>query len=187
MEAYLSLKSSDYTNALALKGIHELISSLPQAYIDGNSIAARSGMSFVALISGICLANAGLGTVHGFASSVGASFNIPHGVICGTLMAPANEITVRELRKTAGNSISLKKYANLRKVFSGKKDMTDEFYIDCFISRLYELTSELDLPLLGKYGVREEDISEIITATDNKNNPVKLSQDYLAEILIKRL
>ena len=58
-----------------------------------------TGMSFAALTSGICLANAGLGVVHGFASSIGGMYDIPHGLICGTLMASANEINVRELGK----------------------------------------------------------------------------------------
>ncbi len=65
----------------------------------GKIIDARTDMSFAALTSGICLANAGLGAVHGLAGTMGAMFDIPHGVICGTLMAAANEINVRELRK----------------------------------------------------------------------------------------
>ena len=56
-------------------------------------------MSFAALTSGICLANAGLGVVHGFASSIGGMYEIPHGIICGTLMADSNEMNIRKLRK----------------------------------------------------------------------------------------
>ena len=78
-------------------------------------------MSFAALTSGICLANAGLGVVHGFASSIGGRYNIPHGVICGTLMAISNEINVRKLRMEQSNPAALKKYAMLGELFLGKK------------------------------------------------------------------
>ena len=82
-----------------MEGLKAVKSSIVQSYQNGQDIEARTGMSFAALTSGICLANAGLGVVHGFASSIGGMFNIPHGVVCGTLMAQANAINVRELRK----------------------------------------------------------------------------------------
>ena len=87
IESYLSDKSGEYTDALALEGLKAIKDSLLKSYNDGADIEARTGMSFAALTSGICLANAGLGAVHGFASSIGGMFAIPHGLICGTLMA----------------------------------------------------------------------------------------------------
>ena len=70
-EAYLSDKSTEYTDALALEGLKAVKASLIRCCADGHDLEARTGMSFAALTSGICLANAGLGVVHGFASSVG--------------------------------------------------------------------------------------------------------------------
>ena len=98
-EAFLSDKSFEVTDCLAVEGFKALKDNLKRSYSDGMDISARSGMSFAALTSGICLANAGLGVVHGFASSIGGMCDIPHGVVCGTIMASANEITVRELRR----------------------------------------------------------------------------------------
>ena len=103
-EAYLSTKSNEYTDALAFEGLKAIKSSLLRTYRDGNDIEARSGMSFAALTSGICLANAGLGVIHGFASSIGGLYNIPHGIVCGTLMAVSNELTVRRLREIPGST-----------------------------------------------------------------------------------
>ena len=79
-EAYLSDKSNEYTDALAMEGLKAIKSSLIRSYTNGEDIEARTGMSFAALTSGICLANAGLGVVHGFASSIGGMYNIPHGI-----------------------------------------------------------------------------------------------------------
>ncbi len=118
-EAYLSDKSSVYTDGLAIEGLKAIRDSLERCCYDGHDIEARTGMSFAALTSGICLANAGLGVVHGFASSVGGLYDIPHGVVCGTLMAKANEITVRELRKIREWSDCPEKIFLAWKTFSG--------------------------------------------------------------------
>jgi alcohol dehydrogenase class IV len=185
-EAYLSDKSNQYTDAFAFEGLKAVKSSLVQCVTDGSDIEVRTGMSFAALTSGICLANAGLGVVHGFASSIGARFHIPHGFICGTLMAVSNELNVSMLRKSGKNPEALKKYAKLGELFLDVENKTDDYYIDGFIAYLQKITSELRLPGLKAEGVKEEDIEEICRSTDCKNNPVKLSKDDLMEILTKR-
>ena len=175
-EAYLSDKSNEYTDALAIEGLKAIKTSLIRSYTNGEDIEARTGMSFAALTSGICLANAGLGVVHGFASSIGGMYNIPHGLICGTLMASSNEINVRELRKKATNPAALKKYALLGELFLDEKGKTDDYYIDGFIQYLYILANDLHLTkVLKKYGLKEKDVGIICSETEIKNNPVKLA------------
>jgi alcohol dehydrogenase class IV len=185
-EAYLSVKSNEYTDALALEGLKAVKSSLRDVYLDGKNITARSGMSFAALTSGICLANAGLGAVHGFASSIGGMYNIPHGVICGTLMASANELNVKKLRKGYGNADGMKKYAVLGELFLDEKGRNEDYYIDGFIDYLRLLTDELHLPGLKKHGINETDLETICSITEIKNNPVKLETSDLMEILLER-
>jgi len=186
-ESYLSPKACEYTDALSYEGLRAIKSSLVQSYLQGTDIRARSGMSFAALTSGICLANAGLGAVHGFASSIGGMFDIPHGVICGTLMASANSINVRELRRCDNNSQALKRYSSLGRLFLDEIGKSDDYYIDGFIEYLNELTGKLKLPMLKEFGIKENDIQFICKNTDIKSNPVKLSQEDLMEILCNRL
>lgn len=186
-EAFLSQKSSGYTDAIALEGLKAVKSSLVKCVKDGSDLSARSEMSYAALSSGICLANAGLGAVHGFASSIGGMFKVPHGVVCGTLMAAANEINVRELRRSGTNPSALGKYALLGNFFSDETGRSDDYYTDWFISFLYRLTDELNMPLLGKYGITKEDTGAICSGTEIKNNPVNLDMEVLTEILSKRL
>ncbi|MZP56000.1 MAG: iron-containing alcohol dehydrogenase, partial [Bacteroidales bacterium] len=157
-----------------------------KAVHDGQDIEARSGMSFAALTSGICLANAGLGVVHGFAASIGGLYNIPHGVVCGTLMSATNRITVQRLRTAQQSDISLKKYAQMGRIFLGKENKNDGYLIDGFLDFLDQLTDELRLPGLRKAGIREEDLARIARLTENKNNPVKLTPEDLLEILMIR-
>jgi alcohol dehydrogenase class IV len=170
-----------------MEGLKAIKDSLILSYTHGDNIEARAGMSFAALTSGICLANAGLGTVHGFASSVGGRYPVPHGLVCGSLMACVNEVNVRELRRMSAGNIALKKYSLLGKLFLGEEGKNDDFYIDGFIQYLHTLTNEFNLPGLMQYGFKEEDIEPICSNTDNKNNPVRLSTDDMQEILFKRL
>jgi alcohol dehydrogenase class IV len=186
-EAYLSGRSNEYTDALATEGFKAVKRSMLRCFNAGEDISARSDMSFAALTSGICLANAGLGAVHGLAGTIGAMYDIPHGAVCGTLMAAANEINVRELRKTTPDHPALKKYATLGRIFSDIGEKDDDYYIDSLVDFLHLLTEQLKLPRLGKYGIGRKDISPICLKTDLKNNPVRLSPELLAEIIEKRL
>jgi alcohol dehydrogenase class IV len=186
-ESYLSDKACEYTDALAWEGLKAIKSSLVRSYINGQDAEARSGMSFAALTSGICLANAGLGVVHGFASSIGGMFNITHGVICGTLMAPVNAIIIRELRNHRSNPEAWNKYVRLGRLFLEAEGKSDNYYIDGFIEYLRELSIDMKLPRLGQYGIRQSDLEPICSVTELKNNPVKLNMIDLIEILKERL
>jgi alcohol dehydrogenase class IV len=186
IEAYLSDKASEYTDALAIRGISAAAIALEKVFRDGNDIEARSSMAFASLTSGICLANAGLGVVHGFASSIGGRFDIPHGLICGTLMAVSNEITVRKLLNGEGDASYLQKYATLGRMIMGETGKSDDYYINGFIDELHHLTSVLKLPGLKEAGMKEDSFDEICSATENKNNPVKLTKEEMLEILTRR-
>jgi alcohol dehydrogenase class IV len=185
-ESYLSDKSNEYTDAFAMEGLKAIKTSLERSFLQGQDIEARTGMSFAALTSGICLANAGLGVVHGFASSIGGMYHIPHGLLCGSLMASSNAINVRELRKKDINAVALQKYTSLGRLFLDEEGKSDDYYIDGFIQYLHKLTYDFQLPGLKKYGLEEENIKLICTITEIKNNPVKLMQEDLTEILQSR-
>ncbi|MCP3890739.1 MAG: iron-containing alcohol dehydrogenase [Desulfobulbaceae bacterium] len=188
VEGYLSLNGSSITDALALDGIKAIKRSLKTVCADAEeNLAARSDLSYAALLSGIVLASAGLGTVHGFASVLGGLYPIPHGVACGTLMAPANTITLQRLREKNEPSVSLEKYSELGRIFSDQKRKESSWYQDYFIEELVALTEELCLPLLSTYGITSSDTENIITVTSNKYNPVNLHSEDLHWIISSRL
>ena len=186
-EAYISDKASPMTDALALDGLKAVSQSLIRSYTNGDDIKARSDMSYAALMSGICLANAGLGAVHGLAGTIGAMFNIPHGAVCGTLMAPANEVNVRELRKMSKQDQALGKYAILGRIFADATGKSDNYYIDFFIDYLNAVSYRLCMPKLSSFGLIHGDLETISSQSDVKNNPVRLSPAQLAGILEQKL
>jgi alcohol dehydrogenase class IV len=187
VEAYLSTNAIPATDALAIDAIEKLKNALPRAWKWGEDLEARADMSYAALISGICIANAGLGTVHGFASSLGGLFNIPHGVVCGTLMAPANVINIKRLRQQNNGNPALAKYATLGRLFAGENQKSDDYYIDFFADQLVSMAELMNIERLGKFGIKSSDFEKIVNITDSKYNPIKLGKDDLVDILEARL
>lgn len=188
LESYLSTEASPMTDSIALDGINFIHQSLVQLVkIDPGNIQNRSKMAYSAWLSGITLANAGLGVVHGFASSVGSKFTIPHGVVCGTLMAEANRITLKKLSGSGNEKYYLNKYATVGRILSEEKNGTDEYFAKYLIDSLSQMTEELGIPRLSAYGITSADLDLLAEQTSNKNNPVKLAHSDLKEILTNRL
>jgi alcohol dehydrogenase class IV len=187
LESFLSTRCNSLTDALAMEGIMHIRNSLKPAVSDTSNPDAHAGMSYAAMLSGITLANAGLGLVHGFASSIGGLIAIPHGVICGTMMGTVNRFGIEKLLKADEPSTALQKYIRLGKMLSaddGRSDVDYAFFVANYIESLVE---ELNIPTLRNYGITGDDITKIAAVTDHKNNPVIFSQAELEEMLMKRL
>lgn len=187
VEGYLSTNSSPLTDALALDGLKAIHRSLRLVCADGGNLPARSDLAYAALLSGIVLCNSGLGTVHGFASALGGLFPIPHGLVCGTLMAPANALTLKNLRTKGDNLPALTKYTQLGNLFSDQHHKTDAWYQDYFIEELARLADDLGIAPLSAFGVTGADIENIVAKTGNKYNPAPLTREDLATILRSRI
>jgi alcohol dehydrogenase class IV len=183
LESYLSTAANPLTDVLALKGLHCVSRSLKNAYDDGADLEARADMALAAYLSGLTLANAGLGVVHGLASPIGGFFDIPHGVICSALMAPANKVTVRKMRQGKHQHPALKKYAEVGKLFAGPHQKSDDAYVDHLLSVLESLTTQFRIPRLSACGIAKSHLPGISSRADNKNHPVNLDGDEVDEVL----
>ncbi|MDO9638839.1 MAG: iron-containing alcohol dehydrogenase [Pseudotabrizicola sp.] len=87
IEAYVSNKATLYTDAIALPAIEPALRALIQLQKEENA-ADRDSLAWASLCSGLALANAGLGLVHGFAGVIGGTTGAAHGAICGALLGP---------------------------------------------------------------------------------------------------
>jgi len=189
LEAYVSVKATPMTDALALSGLEYASRNLLPACTDGaGDLHVRTGMSYAALLSGVALANAGLGIVHGLASAIGGLFDIPHGVICGTLLAPAVRTTIERLRGLGEEGdLFLEKYARVGATVTGGGGRGTAWCCDALAAELERWAELLDLPFLGDYGVSEADVENILDGTANKNNPVELGREDIRRIVEARL
>jgi alcohol dehydrogenase class IV len=190
VEPYVSTAASPLTDALALSGLKAAAGSLiPVATDNGGDIVHRSNMAYAALMSGIALANAGLGVVHGFASSIGARIDIPHGVVCGTLLAASTRVTVEKLRKMGYAGLpALDRYAAIGAILApSSMKYTKHDHINRLLNVLEIWTETLDMPRLGVYGFTSGMIKTVAAETSPKNNPGNLTSDDIVRILKMRL
>ncbi|MFX1235115.1 MAG: iron-containing alcohol dehydrogenase [Promethearchaeota archaeon] len=192
LEAYTSNKSNPMTDSLAYSGmIYMKDAIIPVCTTNPSDLNLRAIMAYGALMSGICLANAGLGIVHGLASSIGGFFRIPHGVVCGTLLAESTRMNIMNLKKLGSSGLeALQKYATIGALFDKKKIIEKtqiEYYCSLLISNLEKWTIDLGIEGLGKYGISVNDIEKIVNSAGIKNNPVPLSEENIYKIMESRI
>lgn len=187
LEAYLSPAASPYTDALAWSGLEHFRSSFPASCGSGaGRIEVRSAMAYAALLSGMTLVNAGLGIVHGFASSIGGFIDIPHGTLCASLLASATRENIGQLRLRDGVAY-LEKYARAGRLFSGLDTLDTESACDALVETLEEWQEQFAVERLGAFGLQQKDIDDIVNMTRSKNNPVELDDASMKTILMERL
>ena len=189
LEAYVSSKSSPMTDALALSGLEHVAAGFVPAYQNGQQdLAARGHMAYAALLSGIVLANAGLGVVHGFAGPIGGFFPMPHGVVCGTLIGAATQANIETMRlEPEKHRIPLEKYARAGALLAGKPASTIETGCAQLVETLEDWIEMTGIARLSAYGVTRADIPRIMDKSNNKNSPVTLYRNQMQAILEARL
>jgi alcohol dehydrogenase class IV len=185
--SYMSPKSSPMTDALALQGLRLVTGSLvPVSTDEPDNVKLRGMMLTGAMLSGITLASAGLGIVHGLASAIGGFFTIPHGVVCGTLVGEAVKTNILSLMES-GESDFLVRYSRVGSMVSDCSSSDINGCCDALVITLEKWVRSLKIPGLGEYGIEEKDLDKIVNASSNKNNPVELSPGQIRRIVKNRL
>ena len=192
LESYVSLRASPFTDALASSGMQAFRDGFWQAWNPGDPLAQQGyqKLAYASLCSGITLAQCGLGSVHGLASPLGAFFPIPHGTVCGTLVAAATRVNIRALRDREPHGPALRKYAEAGLLLSGRMFASEAAAQDGLVELLDDWTARLELPRLGAFGMREQDIPRVVAncrGGSMQTNPLVLSDDELAGLLRERL
>jgi alcohol dehydrogenase class IV len=183
IEPYVSLKANPMTDMFCREGIKNAIYSLQTVFRNGQDEGARTMMSLVSLLGGLCLANAGLGAVHGFAGVLGGMFSAPHGAICACLLPSVIKINIDSLKKRDSNAQALSRYLEIAKLVCRNESASFDEGINWF----RDLCKDLQIPSLKYFGVKKEAFPEIVkqskAASSMKGNPIVLSDDELFKIL----
>ena len=190
IEAYVSTNSNAMTDALVISGLNAVRDGLLALYTDINDTDAQDKMAYASLMSGVCLAQTGLGSVHGLASPLGAFYPIPHGVVCGTLVSEATDMNITLMRERDSANPALNKYALLGDILLQKEhgDKHESWQALCNILR--DWTEALQLPRLGEYGLAEEGLDHVVAnsrGSSMKTNPIVMSDSEIRNLLLKRL
>jgi len=145
----------------------------------------REDLAITSLFGGLCLANAGLGAVHGFAAALGARLGAPHGAVCAAVLAQAVEVNLRAVRERAADGPTLPRLSELAVLLTGNPTAQPE----AAIGWLADLTADLQIPGLGTYGLTDAQTGEVVAATQRassmRGNPIDLTDDELAEVLYR--
>lgn len=171
VEPFVSCKANPLTDALCREGLDRVRRSL-HAAIAGD-VNARGDMALAAMFSGMALANAGLGAVHGFAGPLGGMYPAAHGTLCAALLPAVWEVNERAVRARAADTGLPARFEEVRGI----------------IGEPAKWIRELGVPSLRALGVRREEFPDIVAkarvASSMKGNPVPLTDAELEEILVR--
>lgn len=183
IEPFLSCRANAHTDTLCRASIPRVARALPAAVRTPDDLAARSELALGALHSGLALANAGLGVVHGFAAVLGGRYAAPHGAVCAALLPHVLRANLAALRARAPASPALAKFGELAALLTGDAAAPAERAVEFCAS----LARDLHIPPLTHWGVRADHVAELIpptaAASSTKANPLPLTADELADIL----
>ena len=190
LESYVSSRAGPLTDSLAWGGMKAARDGLLALHADASNATARERMAYAAMVSGITLAQVGLGSVHGLAAPLGAFFPIPHGVACGTLLATATRINIEALRTREPTHPALEKYAQVGRLLSKQGQLESESAHAALVDMLETWTRKLALPTLAHFGVAKSDLPHIVAnsrGSSMKTNPILLDDEEISAILEARI
>ncbi|AKA68754.1 1-propanol dehydrogenase PduQ [Clostridium scatologenes] len=199
IEAYVSLKSTDYTDALAEKSIKMVFENLISAYNHGDNMEARRKMHNASCMAGIAFNSASLGINHGIAHTIGGRFHLSHGKTNAILLPYVIEFNANMKNNSIYNysdssdSNTAKKYAQIASIL-GLPCPTVRQGVKNLISAIRKLLKDLKIPNSFKEaGLDKKEFYDELTILSQRSiddrcsstNPRSLNIEEVIELLKK--
>ncbi len=185
IEPYVSNAANPLTDGLCREGMQRSARSLLRAVRDGGDRQAREDLAVASLLGGLALANARLGAAHGFAGPLGGMFPAPHGAVCAALIPHVVAENIAALRRREPDNPALGRYAEVARLLTGRPEAAPEDAARW----LSGLVRDLNIPHLAAYGVSPDDfpllVEKAAAASSMKGNPIRLTEEELANILAR--
>ena len=182
LESFTSTGAQPTTDALALEGIKRVAPALAALARGRATASSQADLAVASFWGGVCLANAGLGAVHGLVAPLGGKCGVAHGVGCARLLAPVVAANLEALRGRAPSSPTLARYAIAAAALTGSPAARAED----LPRALVDLVGSLPVPSLAALGVTRDAFPAIVAgsrAGSMKWNPVELTDDELGRAL----
>ena len=187
IEPFLSSRANPLTDSLAREGMRRSARSLRRAVLEGPDATAREDLALASLFGGLCLANSGLGAVHGFAAPVGGMFEAPHGAVCAALLPAVLDVNLRALRARAPQHPAVPRFQVVAELLTGRPDARAEDALEW----VEDLRAALRVPGLGRYGLTAAEVPALVAkakaASSMKANPLVLTDAELTEIATRSM
>lgn len=188
IESFVTLKANPMSDALAWHGIQLFVGAfeLIESENEQQQQAGFGRLMLAASFSGMTLANAGLGAVHGLAGPIGAFFNAPHGVVCAKLLAPITRMNIEALLSSVADHapITLAKYAQIGELFNGHAELPG------LVMALQELTERYVPQGLSQFGLRSDNLAPVLENCRSGSmlgNPLVLPDSALQQTILDAL
>jgi alcohol dehydrogenase class IV len=182
IESYISRKARPIPQALAIQGLRLALGAIEEAVENGASQAAREAMAHAALLSGMALANSGLGMAHGVAAALGVHCRAAHGLACAVMLP----IALRVNRQACQRQL-----AELAQAAGLGCNGPPASAADLLIDRIEQICQRIGVPRrLAEIGVSAQHIPDLVRDSRGNSmdgNPRGLSDQELTRILEAQL
>lgn len=192
LEAYVSTKANEISDALAEKAIVYVFEYLERAYRDGQDMEAREKMHVASCLAGLAFNQASLGINHGIAHAAGARFHIAHGRLNGILLPHVIRYNSGVTSNGAMNHLEIaKRYTKIAKQL-GLSAGSPKMGVRSLTNAIVSLEKRLNMPTtFSKWGVERSIFEEhkhqiAIDALKDRcsdTNPVKATPADIVQIL----
>ncbi|MFM7160248.1 MAG: iron-containing alcohol dehydrogenase [Planctomycetaceae bacterium] len=178
VESYVSCRATPITRALVATGLPGAVPALLRAYREPGHLPSRETLSRAALLSGMALANSGLGLAHGVAAALGIEAGVAHGLACAVLLPVAMRFNWPHRPED---------FAQLGEWLSGRGHGTPGAAAEAGVQAVESLLGELGIPRrLRELGVARERLPELARQSRGNSlsgNPVPVETDVLLRVL----
>ncbi len=192
LEAYVSTKANDFSDAMCEKAVSLVFRFLPLAFQDGEDLLARTEMQNAACMAGLAFNSVGLGINHGLAHAIGGKLHIAHGRINAMLLPKVLAFNA-DLSHLVGGEYSLaaKKYQRIAKIMDFPA-ATVRLGVSNLISEIERLNHMLQIPsTLKEWGadlaeveaMRGELAAAALADVTYATNPRRADENQIFELL----
>lgn len=155
LEAYVSTKADDFTDACAEKAVRMVWAYLERAVADGGDMEARERLHNASCLAGVAFNGASLGICHSMAHALGARFHLAHGRSNAILLP--HVIAFNAGLETPGETRALKRYVEIANML-GISAGTDKATVHGLIRQIKNLMSRIRIPAqITDLGVSREE------------------------------
>ncbi len=148
IEAYVSRRANQFTDALALAAMQTIWRELPRSFHEPDNRSAREAMMLAATQAGVAFSNASVALVHGMSRPIGAHFHVPHGLSNAMLLPAVTAFSVEA---------ALGRYAECARTMGiAAAGDSDAMAADQLIEGLYSRNAELQVPSPRQCGIDHE-------------------------------
>jgi alcohol dehydrogenase class IV len=178
IESYISRRATPLSRMLVHQGLPGTCEALRTACRDGSHLPSREILAQAALLSGLALANSGLGLAHGVAAALGVHADVSHGLACAVMLPAALRYNL---------DCKTDDLATLSWLLLGPSAESPRQAAQRLIDTLEILLLELQVPRqLRDLGVRHEQLPDLVRDSRGNSlsgNPRDVSDAELREVL----